>query len=85
MIPNSGWRLSAEYREFDAEQRFQISGIHTEESPLCHAGDVLRGPSSRPSVRRLAKSARRAIRWEQRWFQAKARARRITIRAIFVG
>jgi len=43
VIPNSGWRLNAEYREFDAEQRFQISGIHTEESALCHAGDVLRG------------------------------------------
>lgn len=43
MIPKSGWRLSAEYREFDAEERFHISGIHTEESPLCHAGDVLRG------------------------------------------
>ncbi len=38
-------RLAAEraYREFDAEERFQISGIHTEESPLCHSGDVLRG------------------------------------------
>jgi hydrogenase expression/formation protein HypD len=43
VIPNSGWRLNAAYREFDAEQRFQISGIHTEESALCHAGDVLRG------------------------------------------
>jgi len=43
VIPNSGWRLNEEYREFDAEERFQISGIHTEESPLCRAGDVLRG------------------------------------------
>ncbi len=43
MIPGSGWRLSAAYREFDAEERFHITGIHTEESPLCHAGDVLRG------------------------------------------
>ena len=43
VIPKSGWRLSADYREFDAEERFQISGIHTEESPLCHSGDVLRG------------------------------------------
>ncbi len=43
MIPNSGWRLNANYREFDAEERFQITGIHTEESPLCRAGDVLRG------------------------------------------
>ena len=43
VIPKSGWRLSESYREFDAEERFQISGIHTEESPLCRAGDVLRG------------------------------------------
>jgi hydrogenase expression/formation protein HypD len=43
VIPKSGWRLSEAYREFDAEQRFQIAGIHTEESPLCRAGDVLRG------------------------------------------
>ena len=43
VIPKSGWRLSEAYREFDAEERFHISGIHTEESPLCRAGDVLRG------------------------------------------
>lgn len=43
VIPASGWRLNAAYREFDAELRFQISGIHTHESKLCHAGDVLRG------------------------------------------
>jgi hydrogenase expression/formation protein HypD len=43
VIPKSGWRLSDAYRAFDAEERFQISGIHTEESPLCHSGDVLRG------------------------------------------
>jgi hydrogenase expression/formation protein HypD len=43
VIQKSGWRLNDAYRRFDAEERFQISGIHTEESPLCHAGDVLRG------------------------------------------
>jgi hydrogenase expression/formation protein HypD len=43
VIPKSGWRLNDKYREFDAEERFQISGIHTNESPLCRAGDVLRG------------------------------------------
>jgi hydrogenase expression/formation protein HypD len=43
VIPKSGWRLNDAYRAFDAEERFQISGIHTEESPLCHSGDVLRG------------------------------------------
>jgi len=43
VIPKSGWRLSAEYRDFDAELRFHITGIHTEESKLCRSGDVLRG------------------------------------------
>jgi hydrogenase expression/formation protein HypD len=43
VIPNSGWRLNKDYRDYDAELRFHITGIHTEESPLCHSGDVLRG------------------------------------------
>jgi len=43
VIPKSGWRLSEPYRDFDAEERFHITGIHTEESPLCRSGDVLRG------------------------------------------
>jgi len=43
VIPRSGWRLSAAYRDFDAEERFHITGIHTEESKLCRSGDVLRG------------------------------------------
>ncbi len=43
VIPQSGWRLNKAYREFDAELRFKISGIRTVESPLCKAGDVLRG------------------------------------------
>ncbi len=43
VIPRSGWRLNEAYRDFDAELRFQISGIHTEESKLCRSGDVLRG------------------------------------------
>jgi len=42
-IPQSGWRLSAAYREFDAEQKFQVSGIETQESALCRAGEVLQG------------------------------------------
>jgi len=43
MIPASGWKLSARYAEFDAEQRFEVSDIHTDESPLCRAGEVLQG------------------------------------------
>jgi hydrogenase expression/formation protein HypD len=43
MIPGSGWRLSSRYREFDAEQRFDVGGIHTAESPICRSGEVLQG------------------------------------------
>ncbi|HQV68800.1 MAG TPA: hydrogenase formation protein HypD [Thermoflexales bacterium] len=43
VIPQSGWRLREAFREFDAEQRFDVSGIKTLESPLCHAGEVLQG------------------------------------------
>lgn len=43
VIPKSGWRLAPAYQDFDAEARFHITGIHTVESTLCRAGDVLRG------------------------------------------
>ena len=42
-IPQSGWRLRAAYRAFDAEERFAVGDIRTAESSLCHSGDVLRG------------------------------------------
>jgi hydrogenase expression/formation protein HypD len=43
VIPQSGWRLSERYRDFDAEVRFAMQAIHTQESALCHSGEVLRG------------------------------------------
>ncbi|MUL77200.1 hydrogenase formation protein HypD [Mycolicibacterium sp. CBMA 226] len=43
MIPKSGWRLSPAYREFDAEYRFSVTGIHTAESAICRSGEVLQG------------------------------------------
>ena len=52
VIPLSGWKLNAAYREFDAEIRFDTSGIRTVESALCHSGEVLRGalkPSDCPA------------------------------------
>ena len=42
-IPDSGWHLSEAYRDFDAVLRFSVSDIKTDESPLCHSGEVLRG------------------------------------------
>ncbi|WP_295693613.1 hydrogenase formation protein HypD [Lapillicoccus sp.] len=43
MIPQSGWKLSERYADFDAESRFSVTDIHTEESSLCRAGEVLQG------------------------------------------
>ena len=42
-IPSSGWRLADAYADFDAELRFEVTGIHAEESPLCRSGEVLQG------------------------------------------
>ena len=43
MIPQSGWRLSERYREYDAEDRFRVADLHTEESRVCRSGEVLQG------------------------------------------
>lgn len=43
LIPTSGWRLRPEYAAYDAARRFEVDDITTEESPLCHAGEVLKG------------------------------------------
>jgi hydrogenase expression/formation protein HypD len=43
VIPRSGWRLSDAYRDWDAEARFDVGGIHTEESSICRSGEVLQG------------------------------------------
>ncbi len=42
-IPASGWRLAAKYRKFDAERRFAVADVRTEESAVCRSGDVLQG------------------------------------------
>lgn len=43
MIPQSGWRLSDAYADFDSELRFEVLDITTTESPLCRSGEVLQG------------------------------------------
>ncbi|MCB0037963.1 MAG: hydrogenase formation protein HypD, partial [Anaerolineales bacterium] len=43
MIPQSGWRLQPAYRAFDAEHKFEVTGIQTQESSLCRSGEVLQG------------------------------------------
>lgn len=47
-IAGSGWRLADRYAPFDAERRFAVDGILTEESTLCRSGDVLRGAIKPP-------------------------------------
>jgi hydrogenase expression/formation protein HypD len=42
-IPNSGYGLRPEFREFDAEEIFQTQSIQTLESTICISGSVLRG------------------------------------------
>ena len=42
-IPMSGWCLRPEFDEFNAEKRFNVDDIHTKESPLCIAGQILQG------------------------------------------
>lgn len=42
-IPMSGWGIRKEYAQYDAEQRFDVAGIQSEESPICIAGQILQG------------------------------------------
>ncbi len=42
-IARSGLRLREEFRELDAEYRFQVEQIRTEESKICIAGEILQG------------------------------------------
>lgn len=42
-IPQSGWQLSPAYQAYDAARKFAVNDIHTEESSLCHSGEVLTG------------------------------------------
>ncbi len=43
IIPESGWRLNEKYDDFNAETKFNVTGINTVESPLCRSGEVLQG------------------------------------------
>ncbi|MFI7242008.1 hydrogenase formation protein HypD [Streptomyces qinglanensis] len=43
VIPDSGWRLAPRFEEFDAEHRFSVEGITTQEPAACRSGEVLQG------------------------------------------
>jgi hydrogenase expression/formation protein HypD len=42
-IPMSGWRLRKEYSQFDASLKFKLESMHTHESEICIAGQILQG------------------------------------------
>lgn len=43
LIPMSGYRLRPEYHSYDAESRFAVAGIDTQESAICISGEILKG------------------------------------------
>lgn len=43
VIPKSGWGLCPEFAGYNAETRFDVGEIKTQESPLCIAGQILQG------------------------------------------
>ena len=43
VIPQSGYRLTREFRDYDAEIIFDVGSIRTEEPSLCISGEVLQG------------------------------------------
>ena len=42
-IPQSGLGMREKYTDFDAERKFKIGDIKTQESPECVSGEILRG------------------------------------------
>ncbi len=48
LIPQSGWQLKDEFAEYDAEKRFQVSHIQTQESSICISGEILQGRKKPP-------------------------------------
>ena len=43
VIPRSGYRLSEEFRAYDAETRFDVGSIHAIEPAICMSGEILKG------------------------------------------
>jgi hydrogenase expression/formation protein HypD len=43
IIPKSGYKLRYEYRDHDAERKFEVDDIEAQESTTCISGQVLRG------------------------------------------
>ncbi|NOX62889.1 MAG: hydrogenase formation protein HypD [Chloroflexi bacterium] len=43
VIPKSGLCLKPEFADFDAAERFEVTGIVTQESSVCIAGEIMQG------------------------------------------
>jgi hydrogenase expression/formation protein HypD len=43
VLPGGGLRLTTAYRDFDAENRFDVAAVTAVEPEVCRAGEVLRG------------------------------------------
>ena len=43
MIPGSGLKIRDELATFDAEKKFEVEGIVTEEPEICISGEILQG------------------------------------------
>jgi hydrogenase expression/formation protein HypD len=55
VIPQSGWSLTPEFQFFDAEKRFEVDNILTQESALCIAGEILQGLKKPPQCSAFGK------------------------------
>jgi hydrogenase expression/formation protein HypD len=47
-IPMSGWGLREGFADFNAERRFQVGHIQTQESTICISGQILQGLKKPP-------------------------------------
>jgi hydrogenase expression/formation protein HypD len=48
IIPKSGYKLSYEFRDYDAERIFEVANIQSQEPAICISGQVLRGLKKPP-------------------------------------
>ncbi len=81
IIPKSGYKLSYEFRDYDAERIFEVANIQTTSRPSASPARCSGDSRSRWIVQRSARSAHRKLRWAQPWCQPKAHAPPITTMA----
>lgn len=56
LIPESGWQLNDDYAAWNAEQRFDVGNIDTQEPKSCRSGDVLQGVIKPPQCEEFGKT-----------------------------